>query len=199
MEEGNFDSWAVAGKGFLKQDYRGVEAELEAYISRDERAAFKTLIGKSFSNSGEAIVGHVGDFVRTCRRSFDLRSVYLEMNGFDINPDRWYFDLFGYESYRADSDDLEWLCEMDSSYFPDFTLTGLEEVQKEFDWYHRERIWKDKSYRTLYDTAMNLVMTKFVLLIQGALHSNQGAVRVPLLATAHDFDTVGRFEPKGEI
>ena len=43
------------------------------------------------------------------KNRFDVRAVYLEMNRFDINYDRWYFDLFAYTEYSADPEDLDWL------------------------------------------------------------------------------------------
>jgi hypothetical protein len=116
------------------------------------------------------------------------------MNGFDINPDRWYFDFFGYKRYAADPDDLQWLCEWQSPDWPQVTLKGLEQVQADFEWYHHEEIWNDKKLEWAYELAVLLVMVKFVTLIESALASGPRSKLIPVLATAHGFDILGRFE-----
>jgi hypothetical protein len=116
------------------------------------------------------------------------------MNGFDINPDRWYFDTFGYTKYSADANDLDWLCEWQSSEWPQVTLTGLEPVQKDFEWYHAKHIWENKEFERAHELAVLLVMCKFVSLIERALASGPRSKAIPVLATAHDFEILGRFE-----
>ena len=195
MEEDERIPWSLTSRRFQAGDYRGAVRELEDRIAADERSAFHGLVGRSFSNSGESIITKLNSFVSLCQKEFDIASIYLEMNGFDINADRWYFDFFGYDRYDTDPNDLEWLCDWQSQAFPDMTLTGLEDVQKDFEWYHAKRTWKDKSYKALYATACNLVMSKFVVLIEDALRSEALIKPIPVLATAHDYETIGRFEP----
>jgi hypothetical protein len=36
-------------------------------------------------------------FISSSERGFPVKAVYLEMNGFDLNYDRWYFDYFAYD------------------------------------------------------------------------------------------------------
>lgn len=148
-----------------------------------------------FTNPPKSILSSINDFIDECEKEFDIKAVYLEMNGFDINPDRWYFDFFGYEVYEADPDDLEWLCDGQSSDWLQVTLTGLESVQLDFKWYHANEMWKDAKLEKAYEPAMLLVMCKYVTLIQSALAAGGRSKSIPVLATAHDFDTCGRFEP----
>jgi hypothetical protein len=89
---------------------------------------------------------------------------------------------------------LEWLCDWQSSDWPQVTLTGLEEVQADFEWYHAQEIWKDKSFEEAYELALLLVMCKYVSLIESALAAGSRSKPIPVLATAHDFDILGRFE-----
>ncbi len=117
------------------------------------------------------------------------------MNGFDINYDRWYFDSFGYSEYVADPDDLEWLCDWRSPDWTQFTLTGLEPTQDDFRWYVEKEIWQNGTHKTAKELAVLLVMVRFVQLIQSALAAGPLVLDVPVLATAHDFDMVGRLEP----
>jgi hypothetical protein len=117
------------------------------------------------------------------------------MNGFDINPDRWYFDSFGYSNYVPDAQNLEWLCEWQSADWPQVTLDGLEPVQADFRWYHANEIWKDKEFKRAEEIAVLLVMCKYVALINSVLAAGPRSKPIPVLATAHDFDILARFEP----
>jgi hypothetical protein len=73
------------------------------------------------------------------------------------------------------------------------TLKGLEAVQGDFEWYHAKEIWKDKKLEQAYELAVLLVMCKYVSLIESAL-AGPRSKPIPVLATAHDFDILGRFE-----
>ncbi|NET33843.1 MAG: hypothetical protein F6K19_17790 [Cyanothece sp. SIO1E1] len=55
------------------------------------------------------------------------------MNGFDINPDRWYCDLFTYDT-DGGIDDFDWLSDWQSEYYQDYTITGLEDLQYRVIW-----------------------------------------------------------------
>ncbi len=180
---------------FAASDIQGAVDDLEARLAREKADRFKGLIGGRFDNPPGAIAASIDQFVGFCRESFDVQAVYLEMNGFDINYDRWYFDLFGYKEYVSVPDDIEWLCEWSSGDWPKVTLTGLEPVQGDFAWYHENRIYERKEYKPAYDIAVLLVMAKFVRLVESAVRTGPLACGVPVLATAHEFETIGRFEP----
>jgi hypothetical protein len=175
-------------------DVAGAIQFLEGLLAKEETDRFKGLIGHGFANPPGSILLGLNDFIRGCNERFDIRAVYLEMNGFDINYDRWYFDFFGYAQYGADPEDLEWLCHWQSPRWPEFTLEGLEVDQKDFEWYDVNEIWKDKKFARAKELAVLLVMSKFVSLIQAAVQAGDLARPLPVLATAHDFDIIGRFE-----
>jgi hypothetical protein len=188
------DLWDLIDSRFRESDIGGAVKLLEARLPESNVDLFNELIGRGFTNSPKLILGSINDFIDACRKEFDIKAVYLEMNGFDVNPNRWFFDFFGYTQYEADPDDLEWLCEWQSSYWPGVTLTGLESVQSDFKRYHANSMWKDPLLKNAAEAATLLVMCKFVSLIGTALTAGRRVKRIPVLATAHDFDTVGRFE-----
>jgi len=185
----------MVDRNFRKSDIQGAVESLESSLSKGKIARFKGLAGTQFSNPPSEVLSRINKFIRACGKKFELRAVYLEMNGFDINYGRWFFDFFGYDQYGADPDDLEWLSDWQSEPFPDVTLEGLEKQQKEFKWYHENEMWKDKTFEASYDIAVLLVMARFASLIEEALQSGKLAKAVPVVATAHDFDIVARFTP----
>lgn len=186
--------WEFVDRYFRKSDISGAIESLESLLTTEQGYRFKGLLGASFSNSPSSILSATNTFIDACSKKFDLKAVYFEMNGFDINPDRWYFDSWAYDEYGSDPQDIEWLCNVQSLDWPQVTLQGLEGVQADFEWYHSNEIWKDKTFEKAYDLATLLVMCKYVALIQSGLESGTRSKAIPVLATAHDFDILGRFE-----
>jgi hypothetical protein len=170
---------------------------LERGLNNCTSARFRELVSGNFSNDPTDIAKEIGRFIHECEKSFPVGAVYLEMNGFDINPDRWYFDFFGYRNYVEDPEDLGWLSDWDSREWPDTTLTGLKNVQSDFAWYtgHETQGYKDHDAQEAAGFAELLVMCKFSGLVEEAVKTGLIKKHVPILATAHDFDIVPRFAP----
>jgi hypothetical protein len=185
--------WNAVDRRLLKLDIKGAVKFLEERLANEKMRRFKGLIGREFGNNPRDILSAINRFIATCSKKLDVRAVYLEMNGFDINPDRWYFDSFAYDQYGAEPRNTEWLCHW-KHHAPGVTLTGLEPVQADFKWYDAKEIWKDESYTRAHDLANLLVMSKFVALVQTALGTGKLSKPIPILATAHEFDILGRFE-----
>ena len=119
--------------------------------------------------------------------------MYLEMNGFTINPDRWYFDGFAYET-AGNTRELEWLAHWDADTENDqFTLTGMELVQEAFARHYCDEN-QPLSVKMAAELADHLVNARFMQLIAAA-HENakrkcKALDGLPILATAHDWDRV---------
>jgi hypothetical protein len=191
----NVKLWKAVDKRFLASDIKGAIQVLEDLLANEKVDRFKGAISSYFSNSPLSLLSKINKFIRTCDKSFDVQAVYLEMNGFDINYNRWYFDSFGYKKCGDLRGDLDWLSDWQSDDWTQITLKGMEKIQKDFQWYHEQEIWEDKKYKRAYELLVLLVMAKFVLLIQSALEAGDLVKPIPVLATAHDFDIVGRFAP----
>jgi hypothetical protein len=185
--------WGAVDSRLLALDVCGADQMLDSLLCEQPGSRFKGLVGRHFTNQPSSVLGTINGFIRTCGDDFEIKAVYLEMNGFDINWDRWYFDCFGYSQYVDDPVDTDWLCDWQSGEWPQVTLTGLEAVQADFEWYHTQEVWRDEAVEPLYEVATLSVMVKFVQLIQEALRSGALVRPVPVLATAHEFDMFGRF------
>jgi hypothetical protein len=186
--------WNAVDRRFRKSDISGAIKFLEKRLAKEKVAHFKGLLEKGFTNTPHSILSAINKFINACSRQFPIRAVYLEMNGFDINPDRWYFDFFGYANYGSDPEDLEWLCDWQSGDWPQVTLEGLEPVQADFKSYLAKKVWKDEQFQHACQLAVLLVMCEYVSLIESALAAGARSKPIPVLATAHDFDILGRFE-----
>lgn len=192
----NIEIWQSVDTYLRSNDIAGAAADLESRLRATTTDRFSSLADSHFTNSPHEVLAHINDFIAECKTQFDVRAIYLEMNGFDINYERWYFDSFAYTEYSDDPDELEWLCDWTSPNWDHFTLAGLEKTQGDFRWYTENKIYENKTHYAEKELATLLVMVRFVQLIQSSLNAGALQCSVPLLATAHDFDILGRFTPK---
>lgn len=171
--------------------------QLEEYLSTQDTQKFSSLMGAQFTTPRADVLTELNRFIDACSSQFDVQAVYVEMNGFDINYDCWYFDLFAYSTYSDDFDDTEWLCDWQSGPWAETELQGMESGQSAFSWYHEEQIWESRpDLKAVYDASMLLVMAKFCAFIGEVLASGTLCKNIPVLVTAHGFDSVARFEPR---
>ncbi|MEZ6138886.1 MAG: hypothetical protein R3C53_28710 [Pirellulaceae bacterium] len=189
----NVDLWQTVDTYLRSNNVDGAAADLESRLRATATDRFVSLADSHFTNSPRDVLSHINRFITACQSTFDVRAVYLEMNGFDINYDRWYFDLFAYKEYSDEPDDLDWLCDWTSPDWDQVTLAGLEETQEDFRWYMENKIYEKKTHDEEKEIATLLVMVRFVQLIRSTLDVGPLQCPVPLLATAHDFDMFGRF------
>lgn len=162
--------------------------EVEARLQSLGTDRFVTLIGRPFTNTPDSVAEAIAAFITS--QSFRVGAAYLEMNGFDINPGRWFFDFFAYSTFQG-HDDLDWLSDWESPSWPDVTLTGLEDGQADFEWFmNQEDI--DPIVEEAQEVAILLVMCRFMQLIASAfpLIAQRTDVSFTLLATTHDSDTI---------
>jgi len=150
---------------------------------------FHIVTDLDFTNDPTAIAGHFDAFLARERARFDIEAVYTETNGFDINPDRWYFDLFAYDNY-AGLNNLDWLAEWKSENFRGMTLTGMEPLQSIYD----SDSFGSQQYSTAVEFASLYVVVRFQALISRSAPLME-YLKCPLLATSHDYDFVFEFKP----
>jgi len=155
------------------------------------KSPFHIAAGLNITNDPNDIAKHFDRFFRTESARSDVQAAYTEMNGFDINPDRWYCDLFAYD-HDGGLDDFDWLSDWQSEYFEDYTIKGLEPLQAVFasDAFHDEQ-YNDAAY-----ISGLVVVAKFQRFMQLAAQQMKD-LSVPLYVTAHDYDYIARITPSG--
>lgn len=161
-------------------------------LSELPESPFHLASNLEFTNDPEEIAKHFEKFI-SLQIQYELGAIYEETNGFDINPDRWFFDVFGYETYRGHND-YNWLSDWQSKKFRSFTLTGMERLQTVY----ASESFGDRSFRKASGLASLLVVIKFQILIKSSSELIPG-LQVPLLATSHDYDFIYEFSPLVEL
>jgi hypothetical protein len=192
----NISHWEAVHEYLKDNKVSDAISQLEEFISTHNAQKFACVVGASFLNSPISVLAEINRFIEANEKQFDVKAVYAEMNGFDINYDRWFFDLFAYSNYSPNFDDAEWLCDWQSAHWPEIELTGMASVQEAFAWYHEQRIWKSQpEFKPIYEAAMLLVMVKFTSFIGTALGAGSLAKPIPILATAHEFESIVHYKP----
>lgn len=193
----NIDLWHEIGELIDNGRLDSAIRRLEACLASCECDRFKSLLQNDLTNSPITVADHIDRFIAYCEESDPIEAIYLEMNGFDINVDRWYFDSFGYRRYIDTPDALEWLPYWDFEWaagpFETIDLTGLEELQSDYDWYSNKQGHEDSIARTAADIATPLVMCRFARLIERAIATRKIEKHLWILASAHDFDIIPKF------
>ena len=114
---------------------------------------------------------------------------YCEMNGFTINYDRWFIDLFSFENYSLT--DWEWLSDFYDSTANDLTITGFEEIQKAFEDVHENNRFEEPNIDKAYEVCELLVILRLQELFRETYKLNQGDWhKIPMFITAHDYDLI---------
>lgn len=173
---------------------RGEPARCERIVAEKLAAMplspFHIAVDLSITNTPAEIAAYFDGFFAMEAGRFQIGAAYTEMNGFDINPDRWYFEPFAYAAYGG-SDEYEWLSDWQSQTYDEMTVTGLEKLQEVY----ANEVFRDKRFRDAGIVASLLVVTKFQDLIRRSAPLMR-RLRFPLLATAHDFELIFEVRPE---
>jgi hypothetical protein len=182
----NFEVWGEVNKRIQNPDEA---CNFIIKLMKDcEDKTFNSLITLDFTNSLVQIQNSISAFYSKCNKLFNVKAIYLEMNGFDINPNRWFFDFFGYDNLHQDGDSLDWLADWQSPDYPSVTLTGLESIQNLYSNYMSKKLYRDDNKKFDEELATLLVMAKFCKLI--AESTNDINLGIDIYTTAHDFDII---------
>jgi len=188
--------WHAVHERFAEGDVPAAVEFLEQFLASHEAQRFSCLPGLSFSNSRTMVLSEINKFIEATDAQFDVKAVYLEMNGFDINYHRWYFDFFAYSKYEPGAEETDWLSEWQSKDWPQFNLLGMEPAQEAFAWYHGQQIYRSQpELDPVYEASMLLVMAKFAAFVGSSLKCGTLVRSIPIFATAHDFESIAHYGP----
>ena len=186
------DCWDIAHTNIIAGNVDQAVHELSKIVKSQNVKEFMPVLDLNFDVIVNDFEQSVADFVSACRANFTVKSVYLEMNGFDINYDRWYFDYFAYDTVGQTPEDLEWLCEWQSGQWPETELVNTLESRGVFEWYHENKIYaRHKEYSDLYSTCSLLVHCKFIQFVNQELGTSNKLQGVKIYSAAHGFENVG--------
>lgn len=180
----------------------------ESELSKISETDFHKMIGKDILHLIDDLKVHIQNFHKSTSqilnkpkgliKSFfgkptDFRpaAYYCEMNGFTINYDRWYIDLFSFKEIGGD--DWDWLCDFYDSTTGDFTITGLEDIQKAFQDVHENNRFKEPNIEKAYEVCELLVILRLQELFRLTYSKMAEPItNIPMFVTAHDYELIYR-------
>lgn len=170
---------------------------LEGGLRSLKPTPYHRVLAKHFLGQADDLARWLIDFhKKAVATKLKLTALYVEMNGFTINPNQWHCDLFGYKK-AGDIWDLDWLSNWDAEREDCFVLRGMESVQEAF-----AELFGDKQQplgvQLAEEVAEHLVTARFMELVAAAHKAAKrrypGLKGLLVLATAHDWDTVHQSE-----
>jgi len=163
-----------------KGDLTHCESIVLEHLSRYPDSPFQLATRLNFNNNLDDLASSFDTFFAREQKKFEIAAAYVEMNDFSINPDRWYFDLFAYQTYGGHKD-YDWLSDWDSDDCDHITLTGMEELQ--FLYKSENLAKKEVGIISL------LIVVRFQQLIKAAI-PRMKKKSFPILVTAHDYEFI---------
>jgi len=167
---------------------------------------FHKIIDKNLLHLTSDLAKHINEFDKSTRQILKKKqgfiknlfgsakeikpaAYYCEMNGFTINPNRWYIDLFSFENYNLT--DWEWLSDFYDSTANDLTITGFEDIQKVFEDVHTNNRFEEPNINKAYEVCELLVILRLQELFRATYKTDQGNWdNIPMFVTAHDYEMI---------
>ena len=167
---------------------------------------FHKILDKNLLHFTSALATHINEFDKSTKdvlkkkqgfiknlfgsgKEVKPAAYYCEMNGFTINYDRWFIDLFSFENYSLT--DWEWLSDFYDSTANDLTITGFEEIQKAFEDVHENNRFEEPNIDKAYEVCELLVILRLQELFRETYKLNQGDWdKIPMFITAHDYELI---------
>lgn len=164
-------------------EFAHAETVLTEWLRARPATPYHVVTELRITTSPEACAEFLDAFYLRAQAEHPVKAVYIEMNGFTINPDLWFCDAFGFRQ-SGDEDGSQWLGAFDSSSEESLVITGLEPLQAVFDAQLKSGPLPgdQQDARRL---AVALVIVKFEALLQAAVPLTK-YLKCPLWATAHD-------------
>jgi hypothetical protein len=160
--------------------------------------AFHKVLGRNLLHHTQALANHIDDFYKSAPKGSKVKAMYAEMNGFTVNYDLWFVNLFAFKNC-GDLDDLDWLAVFDFYSDEILVLTGMEDLQSVYKDYMENEKWNDK---TLEDTS---ALSELIIILRlqelfsevrkVATVQNLSWKNIPLFSTAHDSEMI--YKTKG--
>jgi hypothetical protein len=116
---------------------------------------------------------------------------YCEMNGFTINYDRWFVDLFAFE--KIDLEGWDWLSDFYDSTAANMTITGFEDIQDVFREVHETNKIREHNIMKSYEICELLVILRLQELFKEVYkYGRDEWTKIPMFVTAHDYEMIYR-------
>ncbi|OGX89248.1 hypothetical protein BEN47_07570 [Hymenobacter lapidarius] len=161
----------------------------EDKLSELPKTDFHKILGKDLKHLAVGLSEYLELFYKSAREQIDVKALYAEMNGFTINYDLWFVDLFAFAELGG-LDDFDWLADYDVPSEKSMVINGLEELQEAYRDYLENDKGSDEALTEAFEVCELIIILRLHELFKEARKlaitqkANWG--KVPLFVTAHD-------------
>ncbi|HEY0608167.1 MAG TPA: hypothetical protein VGD35_00895 [Chitinophaga sp.] len=166
--------------------------QTEATLSQLPQTDFHQVIGKDLLHLGPSLKRFLSEFyeVTTKEEELTIKAIYVEMNSFTTQYERWFLHLLAYDSPHS-RDNLDWLTEFIAESEKSITITGYEKLQEANQHYMQSEGYRDDHLRQACELHEYLVVLRMQELVMDVVSTNKGEAAwasVPIFASAHDYE-----------
>lgn len=159
------------------------------------KTEYHTVLNVDLFKSNPEFAEWINDFYDRVSAGITIRAIYSELNGFTINPDVWFIDMFAFDTHGG-MNNMDWVGDWEngnSTAGKSFAIKGFEQLQSRFT-----RDLDSSSTRTANENAARrlsefLVVLRTQQLFQRTLEKANAKCywkNLPFIVTAHDWDLV---------
>lgn len=166
--------------------------ETETKLSQLPRTEFHQIIGNDLLHLQPKLALFLDNFYEamTVDEELDVKAIYVEMNSFTTQYDRWHIQLLAYDSQHS-RDNLDWLTDFSGESEKSMTITGYESLQEANQSYMQSEGYRDNDLRQACELHEYLVVLRFQELVKHTVTAHKGKAlwaSIPMFASAHDYE-----------
>lgn len=166
--------------------------ETEAKLSQLPQSGFHQVIGKDLLHLQSTLASFLSYFYEdmTVKEELEIKALYVEMNSFTTQYQRWFLHLLAYESLHS-RDNLDWLADFNGESEKTLTITGYEALQEANEKYMQSEGYRDDQLREACELHEYLVILRVQELVRHTVTANKGKAAwaaVPVFVSAHDYE-----------
>lgn len=165
----------------------------EKELAKQPATDFHEMIDTTFVPIKDGLITFVDNFYEVAKKQLKVKAFYVEMNGFSINTDMWFIELFAFKKCGKLSDP-DWLADYDFYNELMLPILGLEKIQLAFKDYMDNEKWKDNVLQETREITEFLVVLRlqqvFREVKKSAIDKSLPWANIPIFVTAHDYDLI---------
>ncbi len=196
----NFDLQDKLNEYLIQNDLDTAIQIAETELSKIPQTDFHQLIGMNLLNMESKLSAFISKFHSSVKLKYTLsftkklKAFYCEMNGFTINYDRWFIDLFSFS--EIGQEDYEWLSDFEHHTRKDLTIYGFEKLQQVYEDVHKNKKFEIPEIDQAYNVAELLIILRLQELFgetyKNAKSNGLSWSKYPMYVTAHDYEMIYR-------
>jgi hypothetical protein len=152
---------------------------------------FHKVLGRDFLKLTDNLVEFITYFHKQASNEIEVKAMYSEMNGFTINYDLWFLDLFAFKTCEG-IEDTDWLADYDFSIDESIVLSGMEDIQAVYEDYMKNQKWSNENLENAMEVCEIIIVLRLQELFKSSIDkANQKQLewcKIPIFATAHDYE-----------